>query len=73
MTALAGDIHACGFGFPVYGPSSMPCGSMPSVSTALGTLRPVAEELLEPALQVHAVPQHEIGILRFHDVRGVGS
>ena len=28
----------------------------------------VLEEFLEPALQVQAVPQHEVGRLRLHDV-----
>ena len=46
----------------------MPIGSMPSVTTAPGTSFDVAEEFLEPALEVHAVPQHEVGGLRLHDV-----
>ncbi len=32
----------------------------------------VLEELLEPLLEVHAVPQHQVSVLRFDDVARAG-
>ena len=46
----------------------MPIGSMPSVTIDARHVLHVLEEFLEPALEVQAVPQHQVGVLRLDDV-----